>query len=214
MLEHLKKQIIEVSQKADTMGYCKKNSGNFSILDKESGNLVITPSGIDRFSLTLEDIPVLDLNGQIIEASKRGKPSSEYPMHIEAYKTRDDVTAVIHTHSHYATAFAILGKEIQPIIFEALNYGVKTKIAPYEMPGSDALAKSIIKPLAEADVVLMKSHGILVVGQDLNTVLLKASYVEDVAEIYTYCLQINQGKEPDVIAQTEFDWYSENMMHA
>lgn len=213
MLENLKKQIIEVAQRADTMGYCKKNSGNFSILDKASGYLVITPSGIDRFTLEVDDIPVLDLKGNIIEASKRGHPSSEYPMHIEAYKCRSDIQSVIHTHSHYATAFAILGKEIKPIIFEALNYGIHTKVAPYEMPGTDELAKSVIKPLQVCDVVLLKNHGILVVGNELNNVLLKASYVEDVAEIYTYCLQINQGKEPDYIGYDQFEWYRNNMMH-
>lgn len=203
MLENLKQEIIDVAQKADTLGYCKKNSGNFSILDRSSNLMVITPTGKDRFSLTIEDIPVLDMDGNVVEGNL--KPSSEWPMHIESYKTREDVTAVIHTHSHYATAFAILGKEIKPIIFESLNYGAKTRVAHYEMPGTDALAKSLIEPLKEADVVLMKSHGILVVGQDLNNVLLKASYVEDVAQIYAYCLSINNGEEPDEIPRSEFE---------
>lgn len=214
MLEQLKKQVIEVAQRADEMGYCKKNSGNFSILDEETKLLVITPSCVDRFSLTIEDIPVLDLEGRIVEPSKRGKPSSEAPMHIKAYLARPDVRAVIHTHSHYATSFAILGKEIKPVIFEALNYGVKTVVAPYAMPGTEALADTLVEPLKESDVVLMKSHGVLVVGKNLNEVLLKASYVEDVAEIYTYCLQIGGGKEPDCISQQDFDWYTKNMMHA
>lgn len=203
MLENYKKQIIEVAQKADTMGYCKKNSGNFSIFDREKNVMLITPSGKNRFELTVDDIPVIDINGKVIEGNL--KPSTEWPIHLQAYMTRSDVTAVIHTHSHYATAFAILGKEIKPVVFEALNYGVKTKIGFYGMPGSKELAESVIEPLKEADVVLMKSHGVLVVGQELNNVLLKASYVEDVAEIYTYCLTINNGKEPDEIPQSEFD---------
>lgn len=211
MLDNLKRKVIEVAQKADTMGYCKKNSGNFSILDRENNVMVITPSGKDRFTLTIEDIPVLDMDGNTIEGALR--PSTEWPIHLEAYKTRSDVTAVIHTHSHYATSFAILGKEIPPIIFESLNYGCYTKVAPYAMPGTIELAQSIVKPLQQCDVALMKNHGVLVVGQDLDQVLLKASYVEDVAEIYTYCLQNNNGKEPDVIPQSEFEKFVAQIGH-
>lgn len=207
MLENLKKQIIEVAQKADTMGYCKKGSGNFSIYDRERDFMVITPSGKNRFELKPEDIPVIDgISEKVLEGTL--KPSTEWPIHLQAYRTRKDITAVVHTHSHYATAFAILGKEIPPIVFEAANYGVKTKVAVYGMPGSKALADSVIEPLKEADVVLMKSHGILVVGNNLNQVLLKASYVEDVAEIYSYCMTIGNGEEPKAIPQSEFDAFA------
>ncbi len=209
MLENIKREIIEIARKADELGYCKKNSGNFSVIDREKGVFVISPTGKDRFTLVEEDIMVLDLEGNILEGNL--KPSSEWPIHLKAYLTRPDITSVIHTHSHYATAFAILGKEIPPIIFEALNYGGYTMVAPYAMPGSDALAQSIVEPLQSVDAVLMKSHGVLVVGDTLKNTLLKASYVEDVAEIYSICLQNSQGVEPDVIAKQEFIDYVETM---
>lgn len=203
MLENLKAEVIKVAQKADELGYCKKGSGNFSILDREKKLMVITPSGKNRFELVPDDIPVINWDGEVVEGSL--KPSTEWPIHLQAYKTRSDIDAVVHTHSHYATSFAILGKEIKPVIFEALNYGVHTKVAKYAMPGSKELAESIIEPLQQCDVALMKSHGVLVVGNGLEKVLLKASYVEDVAEIYTYCIMNSQGQEIDVISQEAFD---------
>lgn len=206
MLENVKKRVCEIAKLADKDGLCKFKSGNFSEMDKATGYIAITPSGMSRDDLTADDILVVDLNGNILEHGRVEKPSSELPMHIQAYKTRPDIDSVIHTHSHYATAFAIRGKEIQPMIFEALVYGVKTRVAEYAMPGTPELATSIIKPLEEANVALMKNHGVLIVGNDIFETYLKAQYVEDVAQIYHYALMIGDG-EPDIIPYEQFETY-------
>ena len=206
MLENLKERIVKVAKQAEKDGLCKYKSGNFSEKDKETGYIAITPSGVSRDVLVADDILIVDMQGNIIEHGRVTKPSSELPMHLKAYEVRPDVDAIIHTHSHYATAFAIRGKEIQPMIFEALVYGVHTRVAEYAMPGTEALGESIVKPLSEADVALMKNHGVLIVGNDIFETYNKAQYVEDVAEIYHYALAVGEG-EPDIIPYEQFDSY-------
>ena len=127
-------------------------------------------------------------------------------VHIQAYKSRPDVNAVVHTHSRFATAFAVIGKEIPPIVYEAANYGEYALVAHYGRPGTKQLAQSIIEPLKKTDACLMEQHGVLVVDENsLDNALLKAFYVEDVAEIYYRALNINDGKEPPVLPPEELE---------
>lgn len=125
MLDKLKEQVIKIAKEADKSGMCKHKSGNFSIRDKKTGYVVITPSGVAREILTSDHICVVDLDANVIEMKTEAKPSSELLMHLEVYKTRKDVNAVVHTHSRFATAFAVLSKEIPPIVYECNNCGKK-----------------------------------------------------------------------------------------
>ena len=202
MLELLKAQLVDTAVKAERYGLCKHKSGNFSALDRENGVIAITPSGVSRDVLSQDDIFIADLSGNIIEAGKTGAPSGELNMHLEAYKCRSDITAVIHTHSPYATAFAAKGKAIMPIVVEAMIYGYTTKVIPYHAPYTKELAESIKAPLQETDVCLLKNHGVLIVGDGLVQTLLKAVYVEDVARIYLFTLQMG-GAEPDHLKAPE-----------
>jgi L-fuculose-phosphate aldolase len=206
MLEALKERIISVAVAAEASGLCRRKSGNFSMIDRESGLIVISPSGLDRGDLTVDDVPVLSLNGEILEAGRRAGPSTEYPMHIKAYETRGDVSSVIHTHSEYATVFAVRGEPIKPIVFEAFFYGVRTAVAEYGRPGTGDLAESVAAPLREADVCLLKSHGVLVVGGAVEDTLLKARYVEDVAKLYYLSICLG-GRAPAAIPDEEFELY-------
>ena len=122
-------------------------------------------------------------NGMLAgKASKR--PSREYLMHISAYQTRSEILSVAHTHSPYATAFAVLGKTIEPVSFEAAFYGNKVSVAGLASPGSAELAELIRIPLVEADVCLLRNHGLITVGKSAASAVLKAKYVERVAKVY------------------------------
>lgn len=196
MLEDLKRQVVEIAKEADASGLCKHGSGNFSIKDKKTGLIAVTPSHVSRKVLTYKDICIVDMDANVVESETHKKPTSELLMHIEAYKIRKDINAVVHTHSHFATSFAVLGKEIPPIVYEAMHYGGTACVAPYGRPGTMELAKSIIKPIRSSDACLLEKHGVLTVGSDLSSALLKAFYVEEVAELYYTSLLINGGKEP------------------
>lgn len=200
MLEEMKRKVLEAAAEAEACGLCMHKSGNFSMIDRESGYMAISPSGISRRSLRVEDLPIMSLDGRIIEPGARSKPSIEYLMHIRAYQCREDISSIVHTHSPYATAFATLGMPIKPVVFEALFYGCATEIVPCALPGSEALADSIAAPLGKADICLLKNHGVLAVGdEDIAGTLLKAQYVEDVAKAYHIMLAM--GGKPEEIPQ-------------
>lgn len=206
MLEDLKKEVVKYAQDADRSGLCKHRSGNFSLRDPQSGYVCITPTGVDREELSYHDIVIMDLDARVIEAETGLRPTSESLMHLMVYKTRQDVHAVAHTHSRFATAFSILKKTIPAIVYEVANLGCKEgyiPVADYGRPGTPELADSIVKPLQISDVSLMESHGVIAVDAVLKEALLKAHYVEEMAEIYYRTLTLTGGKEPHAVPLAE-----------
>lgn len=207
MLEELKKRVIAIAQSAQRDGLCKHKSGNFSMRDPKTNYVVITPSGVDRELLTPEDMVVIDLDANVIEYRKGIRPSSEVLMHLMIYKTRPAVKAVAHTHSMYASVFAVLGKEIPAVVYEAMVLGLKTgviPVAPYGRPGSMELAESVIEPVKISDALLLARHGALAVDEkDIESAYLKANYIEEFAEIYYHVLTVTKGTEPPVFGPEE-----------
>jgi L-ribulose-5-phosphate 4-epimerase len=205
MLESLKKQVVAVAKEADRMGMCKHKSGNFSILDPESGYVVITPSGVAREVLTADHVCVLDLDANVIERKTEAKPSSEALMHLAVYKVRKDVKAIVHTHARYSTAFAVLNKGLPSLVYECSYCGKDgvIPVAPYGRPGTPALAENVAKTLKNADCCLMESHGAIATGENLDGAFLKAQYVEEIAEIYFLALLANNQREPHTLPSEE-----------
>lgn len=205
MLEGYKRQVVRYAQQAEREGLCRHRSGNFSVRDKETGYIVITPMGMDRAEMLPEDVVVIDMQGRVVEALTGKKPTSESMMHIAVYKARPDVGAIVHTHSKNATAFAVMNKPIPAIVYELFLLGCKKgyiPVAPYGRPGTKELAQSVLKPLEISDVALMQAHGVIAVAKDLKEALLRASYVEELAEIYYKTLTV-LGHEPDVVPVEE-----------
>lgn len=203
MLENLKQGVIRIAKDAQRLGLCKHKSGNFSLRDTESGLVLITPTGIDRELLSIDDIVVMDLELNILEG---GKPSSETQMHIEIYKERNDVFGIAHTHSKMGTAFSVLNKSLPPIIYEVTAFNLKDghiPVAPYARPGTIELAHNVAKTVKESDLVLMEKHGVIAVGKNIDEAFLHVQYIEEVAEVYYYTLMINQGKEPEYFDNKE-----------
>ncbi|WP_286905985.1 class II aldolase/adducin family protein [Clostridium sp. UBA1652] len=208
MLEELKKEVVKIAKEADQSGLCKHKSGNFSIRDKETGYVVVTPAAVDRAELTYHDICVVDLDANVIEAVTDLKPTSELLMHLEIYKTREDVEAVVHTHSRIATSFAVVNKPIPAIIYECATLGLKDAmipVAPYGRPGTRELSNSVIEPIKRSDCILLEAHGTVAVDSVPKNALLKAHYIEELAEVYYRALVIGGGKEPRAFAPEELE---------
>ncbi len=207
MLEAIKQQVLECARQAEVMGLCRQRSGNFSIRDKETGLVCITPTGMDRQEMTHRDIVVVNMDAEVVEAETLHRPTSEVTMHLKIYASRPDVQAVVHTHSKFALTFAILNKPIPAIVTELMHLGCKEgyiPVAPYGRPGTPALGESVIQPLQISDVALMEKHGAVAVDKDIKEALLKAAYVEELAEIYYNTLTLlGPGKEPDYVSKEE-----------
>ncbi|WP_373576254.1 class II aldolase/adducin family protein [Parafannyhessea umbonata] len=200
MLEDLKLQVMNVAKQAQREGMCKHKSGNFSARDEETGLVVITPTSVDREDLVVPDMIVMDLDANVIENQTGLRPTSESLMHLKIYQTRPDVKAIAHTHSQFATTFAILEKPIPAVVYELANLNcskARIPVAPYGRPGTPALAESVVDPVKEADVFLLQGHGSVAVDEDnIDEAYLKVCYIEELAELYYHALTANGGQEP------------------
>ncbi len=207
MLDDLKNEVCEIAKKAQRDGLCKHKSGNFSARDQESGYIVITPTSVDRERLTPEDMIIMDLDANVIENVTGLRPTSEALMHIMIYKTREDARAIVHTHSMYGTTFALLNKPIPAIVYEVANFGLtraRIPVAPYGRPGTGELADSVVEACQEAECFLLEKHGTVAFDtRNIYEAYLKASYIEELAQLYFNALVVQQGKEPDAFAQEE-----------
>lgn len=176
-----REDVIKMAQLAEKYGLIRYKSGNFSVRDKYSGYIYITPSWIPREELIPEVICILDENGKVLSSVYR--PSAEYLMHVKIYQTRKDVFAVCHSHSLYATTFAIANIEIPPVSRESVHYGAITiPIADYAPPGSVELADNVAKVIKSKDCCLLSKHGVVTVGRDAEDAIVKLIYVEENAK--------------------------------
>ena len=205
MLEEIKENVLCYALQADREGLCRHRSGNFSVRDAETGLICITPTAMDREEMTADDIVVIDMDGHTVESLHDQRPTSELMMHTAIYRSRSDVHAVAHTHSRAATAFAVMNKSIPAIVYELSILGCKegyVPVAPYGRPGTRAAAENVLAPLSISDVALMQAHGVVTVADSLKEALLRASYVEELADIYYRTLTV-LGHEPPTIPADE-----------
>ena len=159
--------------------------GNISCRVPESNCLAITPSGMDYKSLLPEDIVILDYRGRVISGER--KPSVEVPLHLAVYQARDDVQAVIHTHSVYASALAVARKEIPAVVEDLVQIvGGNVRVNEYALPGTEELGLNTVKALADRNAVLLANHGMLGVGRDLDEALKVCQIVEKSAQIVIF----------------------------
>ena len=207
MLESLKADLVTVAKRAQHDGLCKHKSGKFSIRDTETGLFVVSPTSLDRDQMSPRDVVVMDLDANVIENESGLRPTSEVLMHIEIYKARPKVRAIVHTHSPYATSFAVLRKPIPAIVYEVANLGLtkgRIPVAPYGRPGTPELADFVREAAAEADCILLEKHGSVALDdRNIYEAFLKASYIEELAELYHHALTANGGQEPEYFEQDE-----------
>lgn len=194
LLEEQRKKVIEIALEVQRLNLVPLTFGNFSIRDAETGYVCVTPSGMKYEELKPEDIVVMDTNCNVVDGIR--KPSIEAPMHCEAYRKRDDVFGVVHTHSPYATAWASCNKAIPCIIAEtAAVVGGAIECAAFAPMGTVELAKVTVEGLGSKDAVLMERHGALAVGPNIDVALVNAIVIEETAKIAYFTKSIGEAIE-------------------
>ncbi len=182
ILEHQRTAIVQFGKKMVQSGLTTGTGGNLSCLDRTENLMAISPSGIDYNEMLADDVVVLDMSGKIVDGKL--KPSSETGIHLELYRARRDMSAVIHTHSPYATTMACLNWEIPAVHYLVGFSGNKVPVAPYATFGSEKLAKNVSDSIGRFNAVLMANHGLITVGDDLLRAFNIAEEIEFVARIY------------------------------
>ena len=170
----------------------RSSDGNISTrLDNEL--FLITPSGMYKKRLKPEHLLIVNWEGDKLKGKRDLQPTSEILMHLEAYRQREDIRAVLHAHPPYSTALTIAGipfpSDIIPEVLIALR---EVPTVPYATPGTLDLALSIREPIKTHNAILLKNHGSLTVGKTLEGALLALERMELAAQMYY--LASNLGK--------------------
>lgn len=190
-----KEKIIRAGREMYDRGLVAGTWGNISIrLDENLEKFAITPTGMDYREIEKEDIAILNLEGEKIEG--REDPSSENPLHRFIYKARENVNAILHTHSTFASAVACTREDIPPLIEDMVQIvGGKIETAKYELPGTEDLAKAAVETLKDKNATLLANHGAVAVGPDIDTALMAGEIVEKSAKIFTISKMLGEPKE-------------------
>jgi L-fuculose-phosphate aldolase len=183
MVMEAMKEVLKTGQELARRGLVAGTSGNCSARVSGGDLIVITPSSMEYELLLAEDMCIVDMTGEKVEG--RYNPSVEVIMHLAIYDARPDVGGIVHTHQKMASAVAVAGKGIPPILEEevfALGGGVE--LAEYALPGTRDLATNAVAALGGRNACLLAHHGVIAVGSRIQDALLKAEIVERAAEIY------------------------------
>ncbi|MEG2002451.1 MAG: L-ribulose-5-phosphate 4-epimerase [Clostridia bacterium] len=205
MLEELKEKVFKANLDLVKYGLVIFTWGNVSEIDKESGLVVIKPSGVSYDKMKASDMVVVDLDGKVVEGTLN--PSSDTPTHLEIYKAHKDVGGVVHTHSTTATGFAQSGKAITALGTTHADYFYG------DIPCTRALSKDEIEHDYEKNTgkvinetfsgidfmsvpgVIVKNHGPFAWGKDGDNAVYNAVVLEEVAKMAVVALTVNPNVE-------------------
>lgn len=193
ILAEEREKIVIYGQKLLTSGLTKGTGGNISIFNREKGLVAISPSGLDYFEVTAEDVVVIDLEGQVVEGKR--KPSSEHSMHSIFYQKRSDVTAVVHTHSPFSTTLATLGWELPPTVYLIAVAGRNVRCAEYATFGTQELAVNAFNACQDRQACFLANHGLLALGSSVEQAFSVAENIEHCAEIHYRSKCVGEPRE-------------------
>ena len=188
-------QIVHCFKRLYEQGTINLFEGNISA--RAGDTILMTPSQQNKETMTPEMIVALGSDGRLL-ADHGYRPSSEARMHLEIYRLRPDLGAVVHTHSAFATAFALAGQPIRGELAEIyMFYGGEIPCCAYGAPGTDAVFAEFERYFVGEgkDVVLIGNHGLVAAGRDLEEAFSRAEAVEKLAKTVLLARQLG-GEKP------------------
>lgn len=192
-IQDMKQIVLEISKQSFEEKLFAGTSGNLSVYNPESGLIAITPSGVSYTTMQVNDILIINVEGKVIEGTN--KPSSEWRMHTTIYQSRPDINAVVHTHSPYATGFAVANKAIPAILVEMIPFiGGDIPVAEFGYPGTAELGHSALRVLHNRYSCLLANHGVLAIGKNIERAHICATYTEDAARICAHAQAVGEIK--------------------
>lgn len=165
MFEEAKRSLVEYGKRLLESNMVGGTAGNLSVRVSE-GLFAITPSGMPYNEIQCDDVPILDMTGQLIEGSR--KPSIEFRLHLEIYKNFSDVRAIVHAHPVYCGVLSILRLPLPALNETMLMYSLLVPVSEYANSGSERLAKNVVSAMRESRAVIMANHGLVCAGEVLK----------------------------------------------
>lgn len=191
----LRQEMLSIGKKLYQKDFIAATEGNFSVrLDDE--RILATASGLCKGEMNADDLVIIDVQGNHLQGWRRA--SSEILLHLEAYRQRREIQAVIHAHPPYCIALMLAGKGLdRPILAENVILLGKIPIAPYARPSTQKVGESIRPYIIQTDCILLDFHGSLTVGDSLQQAFYKLEMMEHSAKSYLAALQLGEVRELD-----------------
>jgi L-ribulose-5-phosphate 4-epimerase len=191
--ETLRREVWEANLGIFRAGLVTMHAGNASGIDRKRGWVLIKPSGMDYDRMHPADMIVTDLAGRKVKG--KWKPSVDLPQHLYLYQHCSEIGGVIHTHSNYATAFALLGRAL-PVYLTAIadEFGAEVPCAPYVDNQGDHIGETILQYMGRAPAILLGQHGTFSWGPTPREALKAAVMLEDVAKTCFLALLLGEPK--------------------
>ena len=179
--EQLRADIVEVGRRMNARGYVASNDGNISARIDEK-RLLTTPKSVPKGFMTPDMMVIVNYEGQKVAGDR--EPSSELPMHLEVYRNRPDVNAVVHAHPPIATGFAVAGIPLtKAVLAEVITTLGSIPIAEYGTPSTAELPAAVRKYIKAHDGMLLANHGAVTCGTDVFSAYYKMETIEHFAKI-------------------------------
>jgi len=199
-LHEIKRDLVRVCHQLDRREYVAARDGNVSVRVSESA-ILITPAGIRKGDVRVEDLILVDRRGERIEG--RGRASSETGMHRRIYDLRPDVRAVVHAHPPVATGFAAAGVSLSECVLPEVIVGLgRVPLARYATPGTPAMSDSLDPVIRDHDAWLLENHGVVTIGADVLGAYQRMETVEHSARILLVARLLG-GARPLTAGQVE-----------
>jgi len=177
------KELVNVSHYIYKKGLVPGKSGNISCRFHDEGisKVAITRSGISKRNVEANDIIIIDMDGTVLEGDKQ--PSSETFLHLRIYNERKDINSIVHSHSPFATGFSMSNKKLKRLEGFGPIENPYIPYVKYSPPGSEELAKDTALTMKKEDAVILKNHGTVAAGVNLDEAALLVEFIEDIAKI-------------------------------
>ena len=180
-IESLRADIVEIGRRMYARGYTASNDGNISVRI-DADRLLMTPKSVCKGFMSPDMMCITDMQGRKVAGDR--DPSSEALMHLEVYRQRPDVQAVVHAHPPTATGFAVAGIPLdKAVLAEVVTTLGSIPIAEYATPSTEELPNAVRKYIKAHDGMLLANHGALTVGSDLFSAYYKMETIEHFAKI-------------------------------
>ncbi len=181
-IEEVKKLVCDSGKQLLEAGYVSGTWGNISLRIDETF-MAITPSGREYETMVDDDIVIVNYNDHSYEGDI--KPSSEFKLHTEIYRSRKNINAVIHTHQMNASTVAAARREVPPILDDmAQIIGPSVKCADYALPNTKKIVKATVKALKGRYAALMANHGAVCVGRDMKEAFVVCQVLEKACKAF------------------------------
>ena len=186
----LREQMCEIGRRIYNKGFAAANDGNISYRLSED-RVLCTPTRVSKGFMKPDDLCIIDMDGK--QVSGKRKRSSEMLLHLTALKARPDLRSCVHCHPPHATAFAVAREPVPKCVLPEIEVFLgEIAISPYETPGGQAFADTILPYVKDTETILLANHGTLTLGTDLEDAYFKTEIIDAYCRILILAKQLGR----------------------